>query len=276
MRKLILAALTTVMALASVARASTLEEVLSRGELRHIGVPYARFVTGSGDGLDIELIQGFAKFLGVAYRFVQSDWENLVPDLTGEKSKGDLIASGMTMLDWRSQTMEFSSPTFPTQVWILAASETPVVPVTPTGSTSMDIANAKRLVSGRTIMDSKGTCLDPDLYGLREAGASLIEFKGDFMDRVPALIQGFSDLALLDVPDILIALASWPGQIKVIGPVSGKQGMAVAFKPDNGGLREKFEEYYENLRSSGEYRKMVERYYPSVFQYFPEFLDERP
>jgi hypothetical protein len=41
--------------------AADLAEIKQRGEIRHIGIRYANFVTGAGDGLDVELMQGFAK-----------------------------------------------------------------------------------------------------------------------------------------------------------------------------------------------------------------------
>jgi hypothetical protein len=42
-----------------------LPEIKARGVLRHVGVPYANFVTGTGDGLDVELVTLFAQDLGV-------------------------------------------------------------------------------------------------------------------------------------------------------------------------------------------------------------------
>ncbi|HMJ25880.1 MAG TPA: hypothetical protein VK475_08635, partial [Pyrinomonadaceae bacterium] len=44
--------------------AADLAEIKQRGEIRHIGIRYANFVTGAGDGLDVELMQGFAKRIG--------------------------------------------------------------------------------------------------------------------------------------------------------------------------------------------------------------------
>ncbi|MBW1993760.1 MAG: ABC transporter substrate-binding protein, partial [Deltaproteobacteria bacterium] len=38
------------------ASGADLQEVRKTGVLRHLGVPYANFVTGSGDGLDVELV----------------------------------------------------------------------------------------------------------------------------------------------------------------------------------------------------------------------------
>ena len=55
-----------------------LDEVRQQGVLRHLGVPYANFVTGSGDGMDVEIVQLFARYLGVHYEYVKTTWENVV------------------------------------------------------------------------------------------------------------------------------------------------------------------------------------------------------
>jgi membrane-bound lytic murein transglycosylase MltF len=47
--------------------AGDLADVKARGVLRHLGIPYANFVTGSGDGLDVEVMRRFAAYLGVKY-----------------------------------------------------------------------------------------------------------------------------------------------------------------------------------------------------------------
>nr|MBP8266208.1 hypothetical protein [Zoogloea sp.] len=43
------------------ALADDLQDIRARGVLRHLGIPYANFVTGSGDGLDVEIVQRFAR-----------------------------------------------------------------------------------------------------------------------------------------------------------------------------------------------------------------------
>ena len=62
-----------------------LKEVKERGVLRHLGVVYANFVTGSGDGLDVELMKLFAERLGVRYEFVETSWGGAIGDVTGKK-----------------------------------------------------------------------------------------------------------------------------------------------------------------------------------------------
>ena len=109
-----------------------LADVRKSGVLRHLGVTYANFVTGAGDGLDVELIQGFAEHLGVRYEFVPTSWNDAYGDLTGVHAKhegdramrfgvtpvrGDLIASGVSIVDWRSQVVHFSDVS-PGASWI--------------------------------------------------------------------------------------------------------------------------------------------------------------
>ncbi|MCF4151567.1 transporter substrate-binding domain-containing protein [Dethiosulfovibrio sp. F2B] len=263
----------------SSAQGEGLKDIRKRGELRHLGVPYAHFVSGSGDGLDVELMRRFASFLGVKYSFVPTDWENLIPDLLGRDIKkdgslsdakrpirGDLIASGLTVLDWRKKLIDFSSPTFTTQVWLVTRANNPIRPIKPSGYLTKDIEETKELIRGRSLMGCPGTCLDPNLYGLRGLAKDLITFEGNLNDLVPALISGRSELVLLDVPDVLVGLASWPGQIKVIGPISQKQEMAVAF-PKESDLREEFERFFSELVDKGEYSLMVEEYYPSIREF---------
>ncbi len=66
------------LSLCSVANAADLADIQRRGELRHLGIRYANFVTGAGDGFDVELTRGFAQHIGVKYRLVYSDFYNVM------------------------------------------------------------------------------------------------------------------------------------------------------------------------------------------------------
>ena len=73
------------------AQGDDLFEITKKGYIQHLGIPYANFVTGSGDGFSVELIQGFAKLLGVKYVYIQTTWADVIKDLSGKKvlPKGD-------------------------------------------------------------------------------------------------------------------------------------------------------------------------------------------
>ena len=275
---------------APTAMGQDLEEVKASGVLRHLGVPYANFVTGSGDGLDVEIVRGFAERLGVRYEFVESDWRRVIGDLTGRHVlprgdraelleptaiRGDLIANGMTMLRWRKEVLDFSEPTFPCGVWLVARADSELQPITPSGSLDKDIADVKSRLNGRTVLAMANTCLDPKLYGIDDTGAEVrLQPQGRKLNElVPAILNHDAETTLLDVPDALIALERWPGDIKVIGPLSGNQVMGVAFRKDSPRLRQAFNEYLAEIQGSGVFGALVRKYYPTVFLYYAEFFE---
>ncbi len=265
--------------------------VKERGVLRHLGVPYANFVTGAGDGMDVELMKGFADFLGVRYEYVRTSWKDAVGDLTGKRVKvagedirvigevpvkGDVLANGFTILPWRKKIVLFSTPTFPTQIWVLARADSPMTPIQPTSDIRKDILEVKKQLKGRTVLGMADTCLEPSLYGVSETGAVVRMFQGRLNQLAPAVLKHDAEATLLDVPDALIALEKWPGQVKVIGPLSAEQGMGVAFARDSPELLAACNRYLEKCRKDGTYLKLVRKYYPAVFAYYRNFFEKSP
>jgi ABC-type amino acid transport substrate-binding protein len=284
----ILSAAVLIFCLSRVLHADDLPDIKKRGVLRHLGVPYANFVSGAGDGLDVELIQLFARHIGVRYVYVKADWSTLINDLTGLRYKltkdgveiigkaavkGDIIANGFTMLEWRKKLVEYSTPTFPTQVWLVARADSAMQPIHPSNDISKDIAKVRQLLSQRVVLGVANTCTDPVLYCLDEVGAKPQTFQGTLNELAPAIIHGVAEATILDVPDALVALEKWPGRIKVIGPISPKQEMGCGFAKSAPLLRAAFNAFLEMCKTNGTYRRLVEKYYPSVFLFFPEFFE---
>jgi len=272
----------------AVSAADDLKGVKERGVLRHLGVSYANFNTGAGDGLSTELIQMFARHLGVKYEFVETSWKTVINDLTGKQVKpdgknviisgdapikGDLIANGLTILPWRQKVLDYSIPTFPTQIWLITTPTSGIRPIKPTGDINKDIAMVKKMLAGRTVLGKANTCLDPSLYQIKETGASPSSFDGGLNELAPAVINHAADTAILDVPDALVALEKWPGQVLVVGPVSPQQGMGVGFRKDCPELRKAFNEFYQGILKDGSYIQLIEKYYPMVFDYYPDFFN---
>jgi len=270
-----------------------LADILKKGVLRHLAIPYANFYTGRGDGLDVELVRGFAKELGVRYELVETTWQNIFGDLTGRNARragdtaefldrvpirGDIIANGMTILPWRKQIVRFSTPTFPSGVWLVARADSELKPIKPSGRLEEDIAQVKAQLKGHTVLALPSTCLDPGLYGMNKTGAIIkVQSPGRKLNElVPAILNNDAEATLLDVPDALIALARWPGKIKVIGPISPRQVMAAAFRPDSPELLATFNRYFAKISSNGIYQQMVKKYYPTVFRYSADFFATPP
>lgn len=270
--------------------ARDLEEIQADGVLRHLGIPYANFVTGFGDGLDVDLVKGFAAFLGVEYAFVETTWTTAFGDLTGRHArlgadggaelldrvpvKGDILANGLTVLPWREEIIDYSAPTFPSGIWLIARSDSAMNPISPSGSAVGDIGLVRRLIRGHDVLALENTCLDPRLHRLEETGANVLLPRTELKlnEMVPAILNQEAESTILDVPDALIALDKWPDTIKVIGPVSEDQLMAAGFRKDSPRLREAFDAYLAAIHADGSYQRLVREYYPTVFVYFPEFF----
>lgn len=267
-----------------------LAEVRERGVLRHLGVPYANFVTGAGDGLDVEIVKLFAQHLGVRYEYVEADWNNVIQDLIGRNIvykpavqelgnrpiRGDIIANGLTILPNRMKLIDYSIPTFPSAVWLVARADYKATPIKPSGNLAQDIEATKaKLASGSTfVMDN--SCIDPRLHGLEGKGFKLLRFtkSANLNDIVPAVLKKESDMTLLDFPDILVALEKWPGRVKIIGPISEEQRMAAGFRKDSPALRQAFNQFFARIKQDGTYMKLVEKYYPSAPGYLPEYFND--
>ena len=269
--------------------AADLQQIKERGVLRHLGIPYANFVTGSGDGLDVDLVKLFAQHLGVKYQFVEASWGSVIGDLTGTTVKakgndievvghvpikGDIIANGFTILPWRKKIVDFSTPTFPNQIWLVAKADSPIKPIVPHEDVEKDIAVVRAMLHGRSLLGKTSTCLDPSLYNLKETGARIKLFQGSLNDLAPAVIQGDCELTLLDVPDALVALEKFPGKIKIIGPITEKQYMGCAFAKNAPELRDAFNRFLEQAKADGTYLALVKRYYPKVFSYYRDFFEK--
>ena len=271
------------------ALAADLPEIKARGELRHLGIKYANFVTGAGDGFDVELAQGFAKEIGVQYKLVYSDFYSVIRDLLGKDVvrqgnevsltgdfpvKGDMIATGFTVLPWREAVLLYSEPTFPSQVLLIARAQSPIAPIKESNDLRRDITTTKSTIGKKSLLVLEKTCLDPANYGLKGIGIDLRAYtkNTNLNEMIPALLNNEAELTLLDVPDAILDLKKWSGQIKVIGPISEHQLLAAAFPKDAPLLRDAFNAYLRKIKADGSYDRLVDKYYPGIRRYFPEFF----
>jgi len=274
------------------ALAADVETIRQQGVLRHLGIPYAHFVREGpigADGLDVELMKLFAAHLGVRYELVKTTWSKAFGDLTGQQVspdgdgvrvlgktpiRGDILANGLTMLPWREKVVIYSEPTFPTGVWLVARADSPIKPIKPSGDVETDIKQVKALLRGHSVLAMKGTCLDPELYDLGEAGADIRLYtkSQNLGEMAPAIMNDEAEATILDVPDAMVALQKWPGEIKIIGPISKPQLMGVAAAKSSSALIGEFNRFFQKLWKEGAYERLVRKYYPSVFIYMGDFF----
>lgn len=276
-----------VLLMTSQAFSRDLDEIKRQGVLRHLGVPYANFITGSGNGMDVEIVRLFSKHLGVRYEYVKTTWDNVVPDLVGRKVKlaennvelldvvpirGDIVANGFTVLPWREKIMSFSPPLFPTHIVLVVPASSLVRPISPSGDINKDVESVKKLTKNRSVLGMQNTSLDPVLYGLKEEGAKIKYFTEGLSDLPSVVIKGESDTAIMEMPGALLALKKYPGKIKIIGPISPVLHMAAGFAKESVQLRNEFKIFLARIKKDGTYLKIVKKYYPSAPEFYPAFF----
>ena len=141
-----------------------------------------------GDGLDVEIMQGFAKRLGVRYKLVYSDFYNVIRDLLGKDVvrrdghasltgefpiKGDVVATGF----YGPSVATGDSDLFRTDVSVAGSACRAlgfmIHPIQEGATLSMDIANTKQLIGSRSLLVVERTCLDPANSGLTGVGVDL-------------------------------------------------------------------------------------------------------
>jgi len=113
------------LATATPASARSVAEIRKSGELvmlSYLGAneSFLRALPGGGyEGLDYELVAGFARTLGVRLRVVAKPrFIELIPALLA--GEGDLIASTMSITSEREQVVDFTGPYFPVVAMVLA------------------------------------------------------------------------------------------------------------------------------------------------------------
>jgi ABC-type amino acid transport substrate-binding protein len=160
-------------------------------------------------------------------------------------------------------------------VWLVARADSSIKPILPSGDIKTDIKQVIALLRGRSVLTMKGTCLDPRLYNLDAAGTDIRFYtKSENLNEIaPAMINGASEATLLDIPDAMAALQKWPGEIKIIGPVSEPQMMAAAVDKSSLTLLAEFNRFFKSYRQDGAYEALVRKYYPSVFIYLGNFFN---
>ncbi|GFM37280.1 transporter substrate-binding domain-containing protein [Desulfovibrio psychrotolerans] len=95
------------------AKKSTINEILKRGELRvgfDAGYPPFEMTDKNGNfiGFDIDLGKELAKAMGVKYVPVNTDFDGMIPSLLADKF--DIIISGMTLTQERNLKVGFTDP----------------------------------------------------------------------------------------------------------------------------------------------------------------------
>jgi polar amino acid transport system substrate-binding protein len=125
----LLASLVIFLSFLGIASAGTLDDIAKRGELRVAcqtqGAPFS-FVDRNGErtGSSVDLCKMIAKEMGVKIKFLNYDWDGLIPALLSNKA--DMLAADMTPTLKRAMKIAFPNPYMYTGSVVFVKQDSPI------------------------------------------------------------------------------------------------------------------------------------------------------
>ncbi|UCF90532.1 MAG: amino acid ABC transporter substrate-binding protein [Desulfobacterales bacterium] len=238
----ILLAIVLATAMVSAVHAGTLDEIAQRGELRIAcqtqGPPFS-FVDRNGDrtGSSIEICKMMAKEMGVEAKFLNYDWDGLIPALLSKKA--DMLAADMTPTLKRAMKIAFTSPFMYTGSVVFTKLDSPY----------KSIEDCKK--AGVTIAVLLGSTGENDAKKAFP-NAELKTYKGGGPLLINAVIGGHADIGVNDGSAVTGQLASFPpNSLRILEGQLSKSPLAFAVRYDSPDLQEWINLFFLHISLDG-------------------------
>ncbi|PMR73377.1 transporter substrate-binding domain-containing protein [Billgrantia endophytica] len=222
-----------------------------------VDVPYEpmeyRTPEGELTGFDIDLGNALCAEMDITCEWIEQQWDGIIPGLMARNY--DAIMSSMTINEERRAQVLFSDPYFtPPSAWF--------GPV----DTDIDMPSEETLegltlgVQRGTLQDSYATDFYNDVANIRRYATA--------DDMLLDMESGRLDLVFVNYPvGKTTLLDSERGDYKVVGEMIREpykyfgDGIAIAFRPRDEALAERFNEALATLKENGTYDEIHDRYF---------------
>ncbi|AMD02641.1 transporter substrate-binding domain-containing protein [Halomonas chromatireducens] len=222
-----------------------------------VDVPYEpmeyRTPEGELTGFDIDLGNALCDEMGITCEWVEQQWDGIIPGLMARNY--DAIMSSMTINEERRAQVLFSDAYFmPPSAWFGPA------------DSDIDLPSEETL-EGKTLGVQRGTLQDSyatDFYG----DVATIRRYPTADDMLLDMESGRLDLVFVNYPvGKTTLLDSERGDYRVVGEMIREpykyfgDGIAIAFRPRDEALAERFNEALATLKENGTYDEIHDRYF---------------
>ena len=211
------------------ASAGTLDEISKRGVLRIAcqtqGAPFS-FVDRNGKrtGSSVELCNMIAKEMGVKVKYLNYDWDGLIPALLSKKA--DMLAADMTPTLKRAMKIAFTDPYMYTGSVVFVKQDSPIKSFADVKKPGTKIAV---LLGSTGENDAKKAFPDAKLKTYKGGGPLLIN----------AMLAGHTDAGVNDGSAVRGQAASFPpNSVRILEGQLSKSPLAFAVRYDSPDLRE--------------------------------------
>ena len=206
------------------ASAGTLDEIAQRGELRIAcqtqGAPFS-FVDRNGNrtGSSIDLCKMIAKEMGVKVKFLNYDWDGLIPALLSKKA--DMLAADMTPTLKRAMKIAFTDPYMYTGSVVFVKQDSPIKTLEDVRKSGTKIAV---LLGSTGETDAKNAFPEAQLKTYKGGGPLLIN----------AVLGGHTDAGVNDGSAVRGQAASFPpNSVRILEGQLSKSPLAFAVRYDS-------------------------------------------
>jgi arginine transport system substrate-binding protein len=217
--------------------------------------PPFEFVDAKGEiqGFDVDIVQALCKQMQVTCVFSNQPWESLIPSL--KVGKFDVLIGGMNITEARKEQVDFTEPYYASTVSFVA-------PI----AKEIDIDSG---LEGKTIGVQGGTATEILLK--EKYPAATIKTYTSQQNAFLDLTSGRVDAVLADTPVVLIWLKKNHASEKyqrvgkpIIDLAHLGSGYGIALKKGNTELRSAFNKALVEIKETGEYEKIVQKYFSAL------------
>ena len=220
--------------------------------------PFSFQSNGKLTGLDIELSQLIAQQLGKKVELVDMNFEALIPAL--QSGKIDFALSNFNVTDERKKLINFSDPYITNDISVLVR-RTDLPSASGTTSTKPE-TTGEQLRTADDLKDKRiGVLLGSvhDTYATKQyPQATILQYKSP-PDLVLAVKSGKVDAAFYAHETLLEVLRQDP-ELGLLGKPLFSIPIGVGFNKDNAALKNQFNTFLSQLKSSGQFNDMVTRW----------------
>lgn len=236
----------------------------AKGKVLTIGVSATReplnFVDKDGrvTGHDGELARIIGAKLHRPVEFSNMKFMSLIPAL--QSGKIDMIVSGMTATDERRKKVDFSQPYFANAQVMIVKKYMPSQTEPPKLASVADLKDKRLGVLLGSVHDTYATKTYPN--------ATILQYKSP-SDLILAVKSGKIDAALY-TRETLVEILRSDNDLALLGDPLFSVPIGIGFNKGNDTLREQFNKFLRQIKQSGVYDDMVDRWIKKGDTHMPE------
>lgn len=204
-------------------------------------------------GFDVELINEFAKKLGVSVKFVETTWNeiffSLLVNNIEEETPVDLIICNMTITEERKELVNFSEPYFVTGQTFLISKENP-----------KNIGSWQDLNQEGLIIAAKMGAMAESVSRKIFPKATLILSRNE-AEAANEVVQGLAHATVFDQSFIAVFAKKNSDKVRAFIDPFTNESLGIAVRKENPDLLKEVDGFLKEFKESQKYKDLYRKYF---------------